>query len=214
MRRPYHGNRNAFTQLARGEMSLEDYLKLQSSTKNTPRLPDGSPECQETCIVHDSGTPRLLGDIPKWQAACIVYDGETPWWSIENLVDRRNTYVRQFSRMWRKLHPGAAASAHNRYRRTPKGRVALARRYAKRRSSTTDADSYAARVEHLHSIRESCASCHTPYKITYQIDHIVALCLGGTDNWDNLQPLCIPCHKVKSMVDMNKHNKVLSRRAS
>ena len=31
------------------------------------------------------------------------------------------------------------------------------------------------------------------------VDHIVPLGSGGTDDWDNLQPLCRPCHDKKTL---------------
>lgn len=33
-----------------------------------------------------------------------------------------------------------------------------------------------------------------------EIDHIVEVAEGGTDDIENLQPLCNPCHKVKTSV--------------
>jgi 5-methylcytosine-specific restriction protein A len=38
------------------------------------------------------------------------------------------------------------------------------------------------------------------------IDHIVALCNGGTDDDSNVQPLCIECHDAKTRRDLGwKH---------
>lgn len=34
-----------------------------------------------------------------------------------------------------------------------------------------------------------------------QVDHIKPLELGGTDEWDNLQPICRPCHQAKSLAE-------------
>ena len=33
------------------------------------------------------------------------------------------------------------------------------------------------------------------------IDHITPLWQGGTDAWDNLQPLCVSCHNAKTRSD-------------
>lgn len=35
-----------------------------------------------------------------------------------------------------------------------------------------------------------------------EIDHIIPLFKGGTDDRENLQPLCIPCHEEKTRADM------------
>jgi 5-methylcytosine-specific restriction protein A len=34
--------------------------------------------------------------------------------------------------------------------------------------------------------------------VAVTVDHIIAKALGGTDDQDNLQPLCDPCHKAKT----------------
>lgn len=98
----------------------------------------------------------------------------------------------------------SAAESHARYDQTPKGKTAAARRNARRRERSTDPESYVARVELLHTMQEPCANCKALYRITHQIDHIVALCLGGTDEWFNLQPLCVRCHRRKSGEDTHK----------
>lgn len=41
-------------------------------------------------------------------------------------------------------------------------------------------------------------------KRPYSIDHINALCLGGEHSIENLQLLCIECHKKKSKSDIKK----------
>ena len=35
----------------------------------------------------------------------------------------------------------------------------------------------------------------------YQIDHIIPIKHGGTDNYDNLQTLCVNCHAIKTKLD-------------
>jgi len=45
-----------------------------------------------------------------------------------------------------------------------------------------------------------CRMCAAVGKRTkaYQIDHVTPLSEGGTNEPDNLQPLCIPCHVAKT----------------
>ncbi len=47
-----------------------------------------------------------------------------------------------------------------------------------------------------------CGSCfvHHPAPLI-RIDHRHALFLGGHDTDDNVQPLCVPCHKAKSAAE-------------
>ncbi|PKH12613.1 HNH endonuclease [Pseudomonas sp. 43NM1] len=38
-----------------------------------------------------------------------------------------------------------------------------------------------------------------------EVDHIVNLAQGGSDDDDNLQAICIPCHKVKTAREATAH---------
>ncbi len=167
--------------------------------------------------------------IEIWKEAYIINVGETPWWEIAHCKERNKVRRRQWMRLWYKTHPGyynGDNHGHNKenmkrfrernpgnhnetireFRKTPKGRASLARMKAKRREYSTDPEVYAVRVETLHTLHESCARCGIPYKFTHQVDHILALCLGGIDDWDNFQPLCILCHKGKTAEDMHSFN--------
>ena len=37
--------------------------------------------------------------------------------------------------------------------------------------------------------------------IASEVDHIIALCNGGTDDNDNLEAINVECHKVKTAID-------------
>ena len=41
-----------------------------------------------------------------------------------------------------------------------------------------------------------CGSWHPARSI--RIDHVVTVGSGGTDEDDNVQPLCLPCHRIKT----------------
>jgi 5-methylcytosine-specific restriction endonuclease McrA len=49
-----------------------------------------------------------------------------------------------------------------------------------------------------------CAMCLKDGKVTpgAEVDHIIPLCKDGTDDLENLQVLCVECHKVKTANDM------------
>jgi 5-methylcytosine-specific restriction protein A len=49
-----------------------------------------------------------------------------------------------------------------------------------------------------------CVSCSKQGIITpaTEVDHIKPLHKGGTDDMDNLQPLCAECHKIKTLHDV------------
>lgn len=89
-----------------------------------------------------------------------------------------------------------------RYDQSTRGKARGALACSLRRDRSTDPDMFAARVEYMHFMQESCSDCGRLYSISFQIDHIIALCNGGTDDWDNLQPLCIECHRKKTVLDL------------
>lgn len=45
-----------------------------------------------------------------------------------------------------------------------------------------------------------CRECQRFGRVTaaQEVDHIIEKADGGTDDPDNLQPLCVPCHRRKS----------------
>ena len=45
-------------------------------------------------------------------------------------------------------------------------------------------------------------------RIATQVDHIIALVNGGSDDDGNKQPLCDECHKVKTAADMGHKPRV------
>ena len=46
-----------------------------------------------------------------------------------------------------------------------------------------------------------CQPCKRANRLSEakEIDHIVGLAEGGTDHIDNLQAICIPCHRAKTL---------------
>lgn len=46
-------------------------------------------------------------------------------------------------------------------------------------------------------------TCQQCGQVTQQLelDHIINVSIGGTDNEENLQSLCVPCHKVKTQAE-------------
>lgn len=44
-----------------------------------------------------------------------------------------------------------------------------------------------------------CNECADTLHWTFEVDHIVALFDGGSNDYTNLQALCVKCHKTKSM---------------
>ena len=51
-----------------------------------------------------------------------------------------------------------------------------------------------------------CACCGSNQKLN--IDHILAICLGGKNERNNIQILCFPCNKAKSVQEVILKNKI------
>ena len=51
-----------------------------------------------------------------------------------------------------------------------------------------------------------CQPCLEKDRLTpaTEVDHIIPKSQGGTDNPDNLQAICTPCHKDKTQVEQGK----------
>lgn len=58
----------------------------------------------------------------------------------------------------------------------------------------------------LFSEKPLCAHCEQAGRFTpaVELDHIVPIAHGGTDDWSNLQGLCVECHRVKSAKESGK----------
>jgi 5-methylcytosine-specific restriction endonuclease McrA len=48
-------------------------------------------------------------------------------------------------------------------------------------------------------LEPQCRQCSAK---AWEVDHITPRCEGGTDAWDNLQPLCCACHDAKTRTDL------------
>ena len=88
---------------------------------------------------------------------------------------------------------------------TPAGRAEIALANSRRRTRSTNPEAYAARVRQMLEQNEPCNHCGITAE---QIDHILPLALGGTDDWTNLQALCKPCHGTKTREDLRRIRKV------
>ena len=51
-----------------------------------------------------------------------------------------------------------------------------------------------------------CAACEETLESTFHVDHIVALHNGGTNDLENLQPLCVKDHAIKTQQEAIERN--------
>ena len=62
------------------------------------------------------------------------------------------------------------------------------------------------RVAHAQAWK--CAGCKELLPYTFQIDHRVALGMGGEDTLKNCQALCNDCHASKTVADVRRANAI------
>lgn len=60
------------------------------------------------------------------------------------------------------------------------------------------------RLQLAYSQNWKCNICKEHLPPMFEIDHIVPLCLNGSNNIQNLQCLCAKCHNIKTTNDINK----------
>lgn len=85
--------------------------------------------------------------------------------------------------------------------------VRLFKRYSQRSQRLTvlsmkhkrKATSASVRLQIAWGQNWQCNSCRQVLHWTFEVDHVVALCAGGSNEFSNLQALCVKCHKMKSM---------------
>lgn len=61
------------------------------------------------------------------------------------------------------------------------------------------------RMEVLYKQDYKCLKCQVLlHPRLFEVDHILALCLGGDNTPENLQALCLNCHALKTVNDNEK----------
>lgn len=63
------------------------------------------------------------------------------------------------------------------------------------------------RIDVLHANSGQCHHCHqtiNPAREEFEVEHVVPLALGGTDDVSNLKPIHLHCHREKTRSDVKK----------
>ena len=107
------------------------------------------------------------------------------------LIEKSKRYQKEHPEAWKQINLKASAV----YRKTEKGKWSKkVYRYLLRNNLAGKIDREAWERKLLR-LNGKCQWCGTSEKIT--IDHITPLSKGGTNDIDNLQPLCIHCNTSK-----------------
>ena len=98
-----------------------------------------------------------------------------------------------YTMAWRKANPDLVRQYHRQHYKNHIGQMRL----VKRLRSTGKIDSV--QWEKICADNKFlCVQCFEPFDIKdLTIDHIMPVSLGGTNDISNLQPLCMPCNRLK-----------------
>ena len=126
--------------------------------------------------------------------------------------DRVKILIRLTYKEWLNSEEGRRVfnEVQERYDKSIKGKALHSMYSLKNRNPNANLTLYKSRVIQMCEQKEPCTKCGKPFDMSFQIDHIIPLCLGGKDDYSNYQPLCPECHKIKSSQD--KHNKFATER--
>ena len=78
------------------------------------------------------------------------------------------------------------------YNKTHSNSLELPKKINKRKYSTTH------RIHIAYKTKYTCAYCEKLLPPEFEVDHIIALHLGGKDEYSNLAALCPNCHATKT----------------
>jgi hypothetical protein len=67
------------------------------------------------------------------------------------------------------------------------------------------------RIEIAYKSKYQCNMCKMLLPPTFEVDHIIELCDGGKDEYDNLQALCPNCHALKTRANILRRDKSFNK---
>ncbi len=115
---------------------------------------------------------------------------------------------------YREENKERVASKNKRWSEANKDKCASYRRARRARKQEATGSHTIDDINNLFKLqRKKCASCNKSISKYYEVDHIVALVNGGSDDKHNLQLLCMTCNRSKGSKDpiafMNANGRLL-----
>ena len=94
------------------------------------------------------------------------------------------------------------------YNKTHTNSLELPKKINKRKYSTTH------RIHIAYKTKYHCAKCSQILPPEFEVDHILALHLGGKDEFSNLAALCPNCHAIKTRCEILKRDAAFQKEFS
>lgn len=112
--------------------------------------------------------------------------------------------TRRVARAYRAANADKYRASTQRWQATREGKAVKARLQRERRARIRGAGGkHTAQdlTDILNAQAGRCAYCRSDVRMAYEVDHIVALAKGGTNDRKNIQILCPPCNRRKRTKD-------------
>lgn len=157
----------------------------------------------DTAAVIEPGsitiTPECAALLEQWRAACGDVQRRTSWQLVFGLSDRSIRYV--VNRAGRRAGIDWLTGDSPRYGLMDEHRVLASRRTGSRRYISPEVRQHLWQALDPHPSepdRRRCPMCgRHKYRDDFDVDHRVPFAEGGTSDIDNLQMVCVGCHRRK-----------------
>lgn len=150
-------------------------------------------------------------DVAKWRSKNRAKENATTrrWRernpkALKEWATKNRQKLKAYSQKWRDNNPDKAVKAPQKWRRNNKDKVrALTRNRQARKRAAHGKHTAADITEILRLQKYRCAAPHCRKKLSdkYDVDHIIPLINGGSNDRKNIQIMCPSCNRCKGAKD-------------